>query len=252
MGFNMSWMFVDGINPDALYAALDLAPTGEMADWCELGITGVPLAGATLKSGWCAVFAKYALIMDATKGTDPPRLARLPATSRAITCVVPEHAMVSYSSLRQGGRHVWQIRHHLRHGGEHLEVSGDVPAGFAGFRDMAIWKRRDQEERRKPDWGYFDAVEWVFDVPLDTAATVTGYWHTREVENDFFSNVQTLVPVNGNVLTRLSHPPKWWQTVGSIEYRSEGDERREDGQPNADGIREMIEPLKRSKVWGKP
>ena len=103
---------------------------------------------------------------------------------------------------------------------------------------MAIWKRRDQE-----------AVDYVFDVPLDTAATITGYQYTREVENDFFSNVQTLVPVNGNVLTRLSHPPKWWQTVGSIEYRSEGDERREDGRPNADRIREMIKAL--IKVWEK-
>src|SRR5262249_42758628 len=123
MGFNMSWIFVDGINPDALYAALDLAPTRETADWRELGTSDVPLAGATLKSGWCAVFARYALILDATIGTDPPRLARLPATSRAITCVVLEHAMVSYSSLWQGGRHVWQIRHHPRHGGEHAADS---------------------------------------------------------------------------------------------------------------------------------
>src|SRR5262249_43478741 len=51
------------------------------------------------------------LLSSATIGTDPPRLARLSPTSRAITCVVLEHAMVSYSSLWQGGRHVWQIRH---------------------------------------------------------------------------------------------------------------------------------------------
>ena len=110
---------------------------------------------------------------EATIGTDPPRLARFPATSRAIICVVLEHTMLSYSSLCQGGRHVWKIRHHLRHGGEHLEVSGDVPAGFAGFRDMALWKHRAREERRKPDWGYLDAVDYVFDVPLD-ALTARG------------------------------------------------------------------------------
>jgi len=30
MGFNMSWMFTDGIDQLALFAALDLAPTGEL------------------------------------------------------------------------------------------------------------------------------------------------------------------------------------------------------------------------------
>ena len=116
----------------------------ETADRYDLGTSRVPPAGATFKFGWCAVFARYALIMDATLGTDPPRLARLPAKSRSITCVTLEHAMVSYSSLWRGGRHIWQIRHdwslcrRRRDGGnEHLEVSGDLPAGFVGMRDIA-------------------------------------------------------------------------------------------------------------------
>src|SRR6266481_4536281 len=211
----MSWIFVDGIDQDALYEALDLAPAGETPDWDDLGTSRVPLAGATLKSGWCAVFAKYALVMDTTAGTNPSRLMRLPAKSRSITCVVLEHAMVSYSSLWQGGRHTWQIRHDSSQGGEHLEASGDFPPGFAGCRDIAMSKQRTREERRKPgEWG----VDYVFDVPLDTAATITGYRHNGAVENDLFRNLRTLVPTNGNVLTKLSQPPKWWQTVGSIKY----------------------------------
>ena len=103
-GFNMSWIFVDGINEDALFDALDLAATGVTPDEHDLGTSHVPLAGASLKSGWCAVFAQYALVMDATVGTNPARLMRLPARSRCITCVVLEHAMVSYASLWQEGR----------------------------------------------------------------------------------------------------------------------------------------------------
>lgn len=61
MGFNMSWIFVDGIDQGALYEALDLAQTDEVPDQYDLGTSYVPLAGATLKSGWSAVFAKYAL-----------------------------------------------------------------------------------------------------------------------------------------------------------------------------------------------
>jgi len=54
--------------------------------------------------------------MDATMGTDPPRLVRLLAKFRCITCVVLEHANVSYSSLRHDGGHIWQMRHDWRHG----------------------------------------------------------------------------------------------------------------------------------------
>ena len=82
MGFNMSWISVDGIDQDALYAALDLVPTGGTPDCQDLGTSRVPWAGVALKSGWGAVFAKYSLVMDVAAGTDPPPLARLPATSR--------------------------------------------------------------------------------------------------------------------------------------------------------------------------
>jgi hypothetical protein len=215
VGFNMSWIFVDGINEDALYQALDLAATDETPDPHDLGTSHVPLAGTALKSGGCAVFARYALVMDATVGTNPARLTRLPKQSRCITCVVLEHAMVSYASLWQDGRYVWQIRHDSRQGAGHLEVRGDLPSAFGDFRGSAMDKQRAQEARRKPDeWG----VDYFFDVPLDTAATITGYRHDRATENDFFRNLRTLVPANGNVLTKLSQPPGWWQTVGSIAY----------------------------------
>jgi hypothetical protein len=215
MGFNMSWIFVDGIDQDALYEALDLAPTGGTPDGHDLGTSRVPLAGATLTSGWCGVFAKYALVMDATMGTSPPRLAHLPAKSQSITCVVLEHAMVSYASLWQDGRHTWQIRHDSSQGTEHLEASGYLPPAFAEFRDLAMHKQRAEEERRKQrEWG----VDYVFDVPLDTAAAITGYRHNRALGEDFLRNVQSLVPINGNVLTKLSQPPKWWQTLGSTKY----------------------------------
>jgi hypothetical protein len=214
VGFNMSWVFVDEINEDALYNALDLAATGVTPDEHDLGTSHVALAGAALKSGWCAVFANYALVMDATVGTSPPRLMRLPARSRCITCVILEHAMVSYASLWQEGRYVWQIRHDSSQGRGHLEVRGDLPSEFGDFRSIAMDKQRAEDARRKSgEWG----VDYFFDVPLDTAATITGYRNSA-VEKDFFRNLQALVTTRGNVLTKLSQPPGWWQTVGSITY----------------------------------
>jgi hypothetical protein len=215
LGFNMSWIFVDGIDQDALYEALDLTPTGGTPDPHDLGTSRVPLAGATLTYGWCGVFAKYALVMDATMGTNPPRLTRLPAKSQSITCVVLEHAMVSYASLWQDGRYAWQIRHDSSQGTEHLEAFGDLPAGFAEFRDRAMREQRAERKRRKQgEWG----VDYVFDVPVDAAAKITGYRHDRASRHDLVRNVQSLVPINGNALTKLSQPPKWWQTLGSTKY----------------------------------
>jgi len=40
---------------------------------------------------------------------------------------------------------------------------------------------------------------YVFDVPLDTAATVTGFRHNGLAEHDFFRNLRTLLPTNRNV-----------------------------------------------------
>ena len=215
MGFNMSWIVVDGIDEGTLYDALDLVATDEIPDPHDLGTSYVPLAGAALKSGWCAVFARYALVMDATVGTTPARLMRLPKRSRCITCVVLEHAMVSYASLWQDGRYVWQIRHDPSEGIGHLAIRGDPPSAFGDFRNIAMEKQRAEQARRKPDgWG----VDYVFDVPIDTAEAIGGYRHNLVIENDFFRNLRTLKPADGNVLTRLSQPPAWWQTVGSMEY----------------------------------
>jgi hypothetical protein len=107
--------------------------------------------------------------------------------------MVLEGPMISYASLWQGGRYIWKIRHNSDQDVEHLEASGDLPPQFEGFRDTAMDKQRVHEERRRPgEWG----VDYVFDVPLDTAAGITGYRHGRRLEDDFFRNLRTLVPAN--------------------------------------------------------
>src|SRR5262245_22019472 len=194
----MSWILVDGIDQASLYEALDLAPAAGTPHPHDVGTSRVPLAGAVLKSGWCGVFAKYALVMDLTTGTNPPRLMRLPAKSRSVMCVVLEHAMISYASLWRGGHNSWQIRHDPSQGREHLETSGDLPPEFAAFCEVAIDNQRAEKEPLPGEWG----ADYVFDVPLDTAATITGYRYNHMVENDPFRNLQTLVPIDGKLSER--------------------------------------------------
>ncbi|GLH78300.1 hypothetical protein SSBR45G_32090 [Bradyrhizobium sp. SSBR45G] len=209
MGTNMSWAFVDGVSLQELYEVLDLEPSDQTPDYTDLGTSHVPLAGAMLKPGWCAIFAKYALVMDALLSATPPRLARLPAQSRCIACVVLEHAMVSYAGFWRGGEIVWEIRHD---GGDHLEATGALPAEFSSLRDEAVAR---QQSSRSGSWG----VDYLFNVPTDTAATVAGYPHRWVVQADLYSDLRTITPVNGHELDRLSTPPQWWQLTKSMRYR---------------------------------
>jgi hypothetical protein len=251
VGFNMSWIFVDQVELNDLYAALDVKSTGETVDPYDLGTSRVPLAGLKPRDGWCAIFGHYSFVLDITIAADPPRLARLPAKSRAVSCVVLEHANISYASLWQGGREIWQAHHQpSKEQPERLDFWGDLPSSFLGTWEAAVQKQRESDAMRKPgELG----VGYVFGVPLDAAAEITGFRYDRGFGREAeYREVTTLEPINGNALKRLSKSPKWWQTVGSTEYYSEGEERREPHQPNADLIRKTIETLKRAKVWEKP
>jgi hypothetical protein len=218
VGFNMSWIFVDAIELDELYVALDVKSTGEAADPYDLGTGRVPLTGLRPKAGWCAIFGQYSFVLDITIGTDPPRLSRLPAKSRAVSCVVLEHTNISYASLWQGGREIWQARHQPSKGQpEHLDFSGDLPPSFIGIWEAALQKQRADDAMRKPgEWG----VDYVFDVPVNAAAEITGFRHDRgRGKEEAYRELTTLELINGNALKRLSTPPRWWQIVGSTEYR---------------------------------
>jgi hypothetical protein len=256
VGFNMSWIFVDQIDLNELYAALDVKSTGEAADKHDLGTKRVPLAGLRPKDGWCAIFGRYSFVLDITIGTDPPRLARLPAKSRAVSCVVLEHAMISYASFWQDGRHIWEVRHQpSKEQPERLDFWGDLPPSFIGTWEAALQKQREHNATRKlGELG----VDYIFNVPLAAAAEITGFRHDRGPPGryDAFRDVTTLEPINGNVLRRLNHPPKWWQTVRSIEYFNEGEGPREPDEPTAEQVKqftkEFLEVLKRGNIRKEP
>jgi hypothetical protein len=116
--------------------------------------------------------------------------------------------MISYAGLWQAGRPVWEIRHD---GGDHLAASGDLPQEFAGIREAAM---AAQQHERPGQWH----TDHLFNIPIDTAAILTNYRHEQVVGPSFFRTLRHLVPANGNVLTKLSRPPKWWQQTNSIAY----------------------------------
>ena len=132
-----------------------------------------------------------------------------------------------------------------------MDFWGDLPPSFIGTWEAALQKQREHNATRKlGEWG----VDYIFDVPLDLAAEITGFRHSRGFGKErTYREVTTLEPINGNALRRLNHPPKWWQTVRSIEYYNEGEKPRE---PSVEDVKqftkEFLEAMKRAKVWQKP
>ena len=110
-------------------------------------------------------------------------------------------------------------------------------------------KQRERNAMLKSgEWG----VDSVFDVPLAAAAEITGFRHNRAFQEEAYREVTTLEPINGNALRRLNHPPKWWQTVRSIEYYNEGEGPREPDEPTVEQVKqftkEFLEAMKRAKA----
>jgi hypothetical protein len=122
--------------------------------------------------------------------------------------MVLEGPMISYASLWQGGRRMWQIQHDSSQGVRHLEFFGDLPPAFADLREVAIEQQRAEDEHSSLG---MPGVDYVFEVPPDTAATMTGFRYGRRVEDDFYRNLQSLAPADGNVAADDSEPPRWWQ-----------------------------------------
>ena len=58
----------------------------------------------------------------------------------------------------------------------------------------------------------------MFDVPFDVAATITGFRHDRGEGWERFTDLQALEPINGNVLTKLGHPPILTQMVADAAF----------------------------------
>ena len=111
-------------------------------------------------------------------------------------------------------------------------------------------KQRERNAMLKSgEWG----VDSVFDVPLAAAAEITGFRHNRAFQEEAYREVTNLKPINGNVLRRLNHPPKWWQTVRSIEYYNEGEEPRKPDMEDLKQFKKMfMDALKRGNMREEP
>ena len=165
MGYSQSWLAVKGKPPTAVLETLGLRGTGTREEIAES-----PIVGAELPNGWYLVVAGrsgHRLMRDQT-------LQRLSAGCDVVTGDVEEHVMVSVATGWKDGQRVWSVTHDAQRDMEHLQTEGELPAVFTSIRDRL---RSEQQKAggRKAD------VDYIFDVPVELAQTLTGYRHDADI-----------------------------------------------------------------------
>ena len=80
--------------------------------------------------------------------------------------------MVSCACGYHRGKEQWLVNHASENGIKNLDVYGSPPAEFPKIRDR-LAKLQDEED------GDSMRVDYFFDIPVETAASLCGYRHDR-------------------------------------------------------------------------
>jgi hypothetical protein len=159
MGYSLSWVAVNAV-PQAVYAALDVQPTGERREdaFRRGSVSALLLGGRTV-----VVFGHKELKND--------QLAAVSRVGETIYCFVEEHVMVMVASLWRDGKQVWRVTHDGQESARHLSTDGDVPPEFTPIRDKYLAKQAEEPE---------EDVDHISDIPVELARELTGYRHDQE------------------------------------------------------------------------
>lgn len=190
MSYSQSWLAVRGKQPAAVLEALGLRVTGTREEIAES-----PIVGAELPSGWYLVVAGrsgHGLMLDQT-------VQRLSAGCEIVTCDVEEHVMVSVATGWKEGQRVWSVTHDAQRDMGHLQVEGELPATFASIRD------RLRSEQQTAGGSKAD-VDYIFDIPVELAQTLTGYRHDADIPGAGAAPFEVLVETSSSAPASAGRP----------------------------------------------
>lgn len=187
---------------DTRSRAVETSEVGELCDLLQVSETTEPdpefeaeLAGVPLHGGW------FLLVVQGIEHrlTDPAVLSQLAKRWRCLSCVVEEHAMVSYATLWRAGHMAWSVGHDAQKGILHLEATGDLPPSFRDLRDRTL-----QEQTRLG--GQAAEEDLVFEVPLLLARELVGFKHDEAPTHPFESEPRVFEVIGETALGR-----PWWK-----------------------------------------
>ncbi len=156
MGFKICWLGFSGRSRDEVLAALHLTDTGIVEEVPEspISVTSVP-------NGWTIVWLNR---FDHPFAED----ASLRLFSQGCTVIavhVHEGIMFSGVEFYRDGAPVWSVTHNAQEGTHDLETEGILPETFAEIRARLT----DRE----------GAADYIFDIPIEMAMTLTGFRHDQ-------------------------------------------------------------------------
>ena len=161
MGFSLSWVAVAPEVEQALIERFGLKAGEETSELAEFDLSSARLPG------W------YLLVADHTDAlVDEHLLKELSRHGRVIAAMVEEHVMFSSAEEWSRGERVWGAIHVSDAGLYHLGVEGALPEAY-----QAIHQRHFA--RQEQEGGKDAGVDHIIDIPLELAATITGYRHDR-------------------------------------------------------------------------
>jgi hypothetical protein len=165
MGHSVSWVAVRRKLPDTALSVLSLRRTGEYSE--------VPFSpgtwGAELPDNWYLVFGNHADFVDQLP------LDQLAADAEVVACSVEEHVMMSYAQGWSKGEKTWSVIHDSEQGVNHLETQGDLPPIFASIRERLAAAQAAEDQDGE------GAVDYLIEVPVELAQTLTGFRHDELV-----------------------------------------------------------------------
>jgi hypothetical protein len=159
MGYSISWMALQGKNKDEVLALASLVDTGKPDEANE-----APASVSSLPLGWTVLF------FNDYDAITPALLAAWLDGCRVVACQVDEHVMASNVVLYEDGRHLWTVSHQSDQGLFDLTVQGSPSESFEDIKKR-LFEQQDENEGGAAD------VDYVFDVPLELAASLCGYRH---------------------------------------------------------------------------
>jgi hypothetical protein len=180
MGFSSSWIGTTCSLPKSLLKELDETMERERRQMMEKmarlrpGLNEFLKKGTqpmrdpsvfdelVLKNGWHIIWIER---FEITSGNDD-LLKRMSVNNRLVACFVEEHVMYSAAEEWKDGVNVWKVIHPAP--GKESIVSGKLPSQYQSISD-----RLKTLEKVKRD------ADYLFDVPVELAASITGFRHDR-------------------------------------------------------------------------
>ncbi|MES2695169.1 MAG: hypothetical protein V4773_16970 [Verrucomicrobiota bacterium] len=183
MGYAISWIALRSKTPEAAARLLGLKPTGRTEQIAES-----PFSGLQLETGWYVVVlqgCEHPLVQHAS-------LQQVSADAEALAVWLEEHVMACSAQYWKNGGQVWAVTHEAEGMEDELVEEGPLPAPYAEIKQRLLAEQQTA-----------DGVDYLFNIPLELAESVTGFMHDKAIAGHFDILEPGTLPRSGGLLSRL-------------------------------------------------